>query len=173
MKNWIFYVVLFTYLPAPLIAKEQSLATEWKKLTQQHKNSPENIQVIATSQFFEKIEYTSDLMTWGKKDYWSTTQEYLAKEKGDCEDKTTATFFTLLQLGIPETKLKLYYATKNTAGKAHIVLAYDGTDIFNEPPHTKLLTLTTTHIINTQNNKHYPLERYNLWKDRLEREKSL
>ncbi len=74
--------------------------------------------------FFNKIPYYSDLKHWGKSDYWATPIEMLGTNGGDCEDYVIAKYFSLRQLGIPDSKLRMMFVTALSVNQAHMVLAY-------------------------------------------------
>ena len=42
-----------------------------------------------------------------KKDYWATPIEFMGTGAGDCEDYAIAKYFSLINLGIPEDKLRI------------------------------------------------------------------
>ncbi len=64
----------------------------------------------------------SDKEIYNKADYWATRKEFIYKGSGDCEDFVIAKYFTLLELGIDETKLSLLHNIHNN--EYHLVLAY-------------------------------------------------
>lgn len=72
--------------------------------------------------FFNQVQWVSDSLHWGEKDYWQTPLETLIEFKGDCEDIAIAKYTTLRVMGIPDRKLSLVYSY--TGGAAHMVLAY-------------------------------------------------
>jgi len=81
--------------------------------------------------FFNKnIRFGTDLEVWEQEDYWATPLETLGRGAGDCEDFVIAKYFSLLALGVPETKLRFVYARALLQqGQAlrvepHMVLAY-------------------------------------------------
>lgn len=76
------------------------------------------------NRFFNKIPFIDDAVHWGKEDYWATPAEFLASNGGDCEDFAIAKYFTLISLGIAESKLTLTYVKALRLNQAHMVLAY-------------------------------------------------
>ncbi len=108
----------------------QSLFT-WQKLLQDHQESSAEDKLRRVNEFFNRrIEFGVDQEIWGQSDYWATPMETLAKGKGDCEDYVIAKYFTLLNLNIPDTQLRLIYVKARIGGpasgiqQAHMVLAY-------------------------------------------------
>jgi hypothetical protein len=83
------------------------------------KRSNEMINRIVTWQEDQKI--------WGQQDYWATPLETLSKKMGDCEDFAIIKYFSLKNLNVPISQLRLVYVkAKNGSGgeQAHMVLAY-------------------------------------------------
>src|SRR5262249_28591683 len=78
--------------------------------------------------FFNQLEYQSDLVVWGKEDYWATPDEFLEKGAGDCEDFAIAKYMTLRQLNISQEKLLICYMKmqkpEKTCDLPHILLTY-------------------------------------------------
>ncbi|EDP59764.1 transglutaminase-like cysteine peptidase [Vibrio sp. AND4] len=74
--------------------------------------------------FFNQLYFVDDINLWGKKDYWATPLEFLGSNAGDCEDFTIAKYFSLLELGIPDSKMRLVYVKAIKLNQFHMVLAY-------------------------------------------------
>ena len=81
--------------------------------------------------FFNKnIRFGTDLEVWEQEDYWATPLETLGRGAGDCEDFAIAKYFSLLALGVPETKLRFVYVRallqqgQVLRVEPHMVLAY-------------------------------------------------
>ena len=79
----------------------------------------------------QHTQFGEDSVIWGQVDYWATPVETLGKSAGDCEDFAIAKYFTLLQVGIQQDKLRLIYVRAKTGTsdltQAHMVLAYYAT----------------------------------------------
>lgn len=87
--------------------------------------SPEDKVIEAVNRFFNQMEFSADMATWQKQDYWASRLEFLGKGQGDCEDFAVAKFLTMMQLGIPEQKLFLTYVKAvGYPEAAHIVVTY-------------------------------------------------
>lgn len=100
----------------------------WQKLTQENRQLNEKKKLILVNNFFNAIEYRSDQSHWGVADYWSTPLELLVSGAGDCEDFTTAKYFTLLDLGVADEKLLIKYVhLTHPYHQAHMVLFYYAT----------------------------------------------
>ena len=78
----------------------------------------------AVNRFFNRVQSVSDLRHWGVEDYWATPSEMLASNGADCEDYAMAKYFTLKELGVPVSRLRLVYAKTSRSADAHLVLAY-------------------------------------------------
>ncbi len=78
----------------------------------------------AINDFFNDIEYSNDIVTWKKKDYWATREEFLSIDAGDCEDYVIAKYFSLRQLGLSEKKIFLTYVKAIKYRQSHMVLSY-------------------------------------------------
>ena len=74
--------------------------------------------------FFNLLNFVDDIPLWGKKDYWATPLEFIGANGGDCEDFSIAKYFSLLELGIPENKLRITYVKALSLNQFHMVLAY-------------------------------------------------
>ncbi len=86
---------------------------------------PEDQIVINVNNFFNQLEYRSDIKTWNKSDYWASRLEFLGKGQGDCEDYAVAKFLTMIQLGVPGEKLFLTYVRAvGFPEPAHLVTTY-------------------------------------------------
>lgn len=106
----------------------------WQKLLQDHQESTTEDKLRRVNEFFNRrIEFGTDPEIWGQSDYWATPMETLARGKGDCEDYVIAKYFTLLNMNIPDTQLRLIYVKARIGGpassiqQAHMVLAYYAT----------------------------------------------
>lgn len=74
--------------------------------------------------FFNGLPSIEDSVQWRVEDYWATPAEFLSSRGGDCEDYAIAKYFTLKELGVPVSRLRLVYATTWRTRVAHMVLAY-------------------------------------------------
>jgi predicted transglutaminase-like cysteine proteinase len=74
--------------------------------------------------FFNEVRYSPDEKTYNKKDYWATPWEFLARDRGDCEDYVIAKYFALRQLGIASEKLYFTYVRSSRFKEPHMVLTY-------------------------------------------------
>lgn len=96
----------------------------WRALVSDLKDEPEQVQLSEINRFFNQMNFVDDIRLWGKKDYWATPLEFLGASGGDCEDFTIAKYFSLLELGVSDKKLRLIYAKATQLNQFHMVLAY-------------------------------------------------
>lgn len=102
----------------------QQRVADWHALMREKSDAPEMEKLESVNSFFNKLEFVDDLYHWGKEDYWSTPQEMLVSNGGDCEDFATAKYFTLRNLEIPDEKLRLIYVKSLKLRQPHMVLSY-------------------------------------------------
>ncbi len=79
---------------------------------------------LINAYFNKEITFTSDSKHWHREDYWATPLESLGTEAGDCEDFVIAKYFSLIQAGVEEAKLRITYVKALKLNQAHMVLAY-------------------------------------------------
>ncbi|MDF2153110.1 transglutaminase-like cysteine peptidase [Vibrio sp. CAU 1672] len=96
----------------------------WRENIQllQHSETPEKL--AGVNDFFNQLYFVNDITLWGKNDYWATPLEFLGSNAGDCEDFTIAKYFSLLELNIPDSKMRLVYVKSIELNQFHMVLAY-------------------------------------------------
>ena len=105
----------------------------WQGMLQEgmRPDSSELERLTLVNTFFNKnIRFGTDLEVWEQEDYWATPLETLGRGAGDCEDFVIAKYFSLLALGVPETKLRFVYVRallqqgQVLRVEPHMVLAY-------------------------------------------------
>ena len=98
---------------------------DWQQLMVTGKMLPEQDKLQQVNDFFNRhITFSSDLVVWLKNDYWATPVELLAKGSGDCEDFSIAKYFTLIETGVDESKLRITYVKALQLNLPHMVLTY-------------------------------------------------
>lgn len=98
---------------------------QWQQLMRTAKQLPEMDKLKLVNDFFNQhIEFVDDIYLWEMNDYWATPLEFLAKGAGDCEDYSIAKYFTLIELGVPEKKMRITYVKALRLNQAHMVLTY-------------------------------------------------
>jgi len=98
--------------------------TAWDQLllNSRDKTTVEKLHLV--NDFFNQMKWVNDKELWNSKDYWATPIESLIRNAGDCEDFSIAKYFTLLELGVPITQLKISYVKLIGMDQSHMVLAY-------------------------------------------------
>lgn len=98
---------------------------QWQNLMQTEKSIDDEKKLRLVNDFFnQNIFFANDMILWLKEDYWATPMELLAKGAGDCEDFSIAKYFTLLEMGIEDDKLRITYVKALEINQAHMVLTY-------------------------------------------------
>lgn len=97
---------------------------DWQAMIVANRDESERQKLEIVNQYFNRMEFISDMEHWGKKDYWATPVEFIATAAGDCEDFSIAKYFTLRELGIETEKLRLIYVKATSINQAHMVLGY-------------------------------------------------
>ena len=96
----------------------------WRREMEQFQGLSERQKLTEVNAFFNQLNFVNDDRLWGKKDYWATPLDFLGSNAGDCEDFTIAKYFSLLELGVSDKKLRLVYVKAITLNQFHMVLAY-------------------------------------------------
>ena len=94
------------------------------KLLKKLETSDTKTKLEKINDFFNGVKYGDDKDIYGIADYWASPYEFLAKDKGDCEDYVIAKYFALKHLGIPTSKMFLSYVKVKGATDTHMVLSY-------------------------------------------------
>ena len=96
----------------------------WRNTLTQLSHVDTREKLAGINRFFNQLYFVDDKKLWGETDYWATPLELLGSNAGDCEDFTIAKYFSLLELGIPDSKMRLVYVKANNPNQFHMVLAY-------------------------------------------------
>nr|WP_118133952.1 EAL domain-containing protein [Vibrio cholerae] len=99
----------------------------WRRKMAELAPASEQEQLKEVNAFFNQLNFVNDIHLWGSKDYWATPLEFLGSNAGDCEDFTIAKYFSLLELGVLDKKLRLVYVKAIELNQFHMVLAYYST----------------------------------------------
>ena len=105
-------------------------------------------QVKKVNAYMNRVKYTRDQKNWGKKDYWATPGQFMAKF-GDCEDYAIAKYMSLRLLGFKDSQLRVV-AVKDLnlkVGHAVLVVKVKGKSL--------LLDNQIKQVVNTKSVKHY------------------
>ena len=74
--------------------------------------------------FFNQLQFIDDSKLWGVENYWATPIEFIGVNGGDCEDFAIAKYFSLLELGISDEKMRITMVKSLTLNQYHMVVAY-------------------------------------------------
>lgn len=96
----------------------------WLKLMQPDTSLSENDSLEKVNRFFNLFHFIEDIKLWGEINYWATPVEFIGVNGGDCEDYSIAKYFTLLELGIADEKMRITIAKAVNLDQYHMVLAY-------------------------------------------------
>lgn len=80
------------------------------------------VKLNEVNDFFNEYLHRDDIKIYKRNDYWATRKEFIIQGAGDCEDFVIAKYFTLLELGVDESKLSLLHNIRKN--QYHLVLAY-------------------------------------------------
>ncbi|MDV6251900.1 transglutaminase-like cysteine peptidase [Vibrio sp. EA2] len=96
----------------------------WRNTLTELSNADTHEKLAGVNRFFNQLYFVDDNKLWGRTDYWATPLEFLGSNAGDCEDFTIAKYFSLLELGVPDSKMRLVYVKAIELNQFHMVLAY-------------------------------------------------
>lgn len=96
----------------------------WFNLIATSHNLDEAQQLGRVNNFFNQLFFTEDTKLWGVDNYWATPLEFLGANAGDCEDFALAKYFTLLEVGIPDEKMRLTMVKAVALNQYHMVVAF-------------------------------------------------
>lgn len=102
----------------------------WSKLITSSKKKSVTEKLELVNDFFNRIPFKSDMELWGKRNYWPTPVEMLARNGGGHSAFATSKYFSLLALGVRIDQLQITYVTATNlppADQAHMVLTYYAT----------------------------------------------
>jgi len=96
----------------------------WFRLMKKSYGLDEQAQINNVNNFFNLLRFTDDIKLWGVSNYWATPIEFLGVNAGDCEDFAIAKYFTLLELGVPDKKMRITMVKAVKLNQYHMVVAY-------------------------------------------------
>ena len=106
-------------------AQIEPVLLSWGQLVVSSQDQQElNILTRINDYFNSEVKFISDQQHWQQEDYWATPLESLGTKGGDCEDFVVAKYFSLIQAGIDQNKLRITYVKSLKLNQAHMVLAY-------------------------------------------------
>ncbi|MFV0597891.1 transglutaminase-like cysteine peptidase [Shewanella sp.] len=138
-------------------------ARAWFKVVAEASTLDEKEKLLKVNNFFNLFRFIDDIKLWGESNYWATPMEFIGVNGGDCEDFSIAKYFTLLQLGVPEDKMRITMVKATSVNQYHMVLAY-----YDTPSSVPLVLDNLDHVIKpaTQRKDLIPVYSFNgkqLW----------
>ncbi|MGL4206676.1 MAG: transglutaminase-like cysteine peptidase [Aeromonadaceae bacterium] len=97
---------------------------QWVALIKGQEGMAERSKIESVNRYFNQLVYVPDQRLWGQNDYWARPLEFLGARGGDCEDYSLGKYYTLMELGVAEEKLRLVYVKALEYNQFHMVLAY-------------------------------------------------
>jgi predicted transglutaminase-like cysteine proteinase len=94
---------------------------EWTKFLDSLKGKDKLAQLKAVNKHLNKAKYIVDKTNWGKKDYWATPGEFMARF-GDCEDYAITKFMSLKRLGFDAKTLRVVAVKDMNLKVGHAIL---------------------------------------------------
>ncbi|PKF60701.1 hypothetical protein CW745_14325 [Psychromonas sp. psych-6C06] len=98
--------------------------TAWFRLMDKSYQLEEKEKLKQVNHFFNLLRFVDDIKLWGVSNYWATPLEFIGVNGGDCEDFAIAKYFTLLELGIADEKMRITMVKAVTLNQYHMVVAY-------------------------------------------------
>ncbi|MCL1076245.1 transglutaminase-like cysteine peptidase [Shewanella dokdonensis] len=99
-------------------------AKAWFNILRDAQNQSTIEKITTVNNFFNLFRFVDDIKLWGVSNYWATPLEFIGANGGDCEDFSIAKYFTLLQLGVPDDKMRITMVKATSVNQYHMVLAY-------------------------------------------------
>ncbi|WP_026970937.1 transglutaminase-like cysteine peptidase [Aliagarivorans marinus] len=145
MRIWTWLLVVVVSWPLWLVALDdelEAMATKvrefygqraeqrvrsWRQLVSEGQDWSEQEKLERVNAFFNQLQFLDDIDVWGQEDYWATPVEFLGANAGDCDDFSIGKYFTLRELGIDDSKMRLVYVNALEYKQFHMVVAYYAT----------------------------------------------
>ena len=96
----------------------------WRQVINSNHTTNNRQKLKAINNFFNQLIFIDDSKLWGQEDYWATPLEFIGAGAGDCEDFSIAKYFSLRELGIDDSRLRLVYVKALNLNQFHMVVAY-------------------------------------------------
>lgn len=94
---------------------------QWIKFLISIKKQDKLAKIKAVNAFMNKSKYITDDNNWGKKDFWATPGEFMARF-GDCEDFAIAKFMSLRLLGFKNSEMRVVAVKDLNLKVGHAIL---------------------------------------------------
>ena len=120
----------------------------WMKFLAAIKDKDQLTQINEVNRYMNRARYISDKNNWGKKDYWASPGEFMARF-GDCEDYSIAKFMSLRMLGFKSKQLRVVAVKDLNLKVGHAIL------VVNIDGKTYLLDNQIKKVVSTKTVRHY------------------
>ena len=106
-------------------SEQTEYVKKWRDLLAASRKKDEVEKLATVNNFFNSsFKFVDDMEHWNEKDYWATPFEFIGTGAGDCEDFSIAKYFSLLELGVPDDKLRMTYVKALAYNQSHMVVTY-------------------------------------------------
>ncbi|MGY3868422.1 transglutaminase-like cysteine peptidase [Aeromonas crassostreae] len=99
-------------------------AQAYASLLKPRSGTTDQQKITLVNSYFNNLTYSVDPRLWGMDDYWANPLEFIGARGGDCEDYSIAKYYTLMELGVEEKKLRLAYVKAVKFNQFHMVTLY-------------------------------------------------
>lgn len=127
---------------------------DWKKFLISIKKYDKFTQMRAINRRMNKAKYISDKSNWGKKDYWATPGEFMARF-GDCEDYAIVKYMSLKLLGFTDKELRVVAVKDLNLKVGHAILVVILKDEKTKKKKTYVLDNQIKKIVEANKIRHY------------------
>ena len=122
------------WVPSQLIDKARQIygrkgainMERWRDMFEDLAGTKDDMDLLEDVNWFfnRHVPFVDDIKHWKQIDYWATPYEMLGTDGGDCEDYVISKYYSLIRLGMDESKLRITYVKALDYNQAHMVLAY-------------------------------------------------
>jgi len=127
---------------------------DWGKFLKSLKGRDKYTQIRAVNARMNKAKYISDKTNWGRKDYWATPGEFMARF-GDCEDFAIVKYLSLRLLGFKERELRVVAVKDLNLKVGHAVLIVKLKDPKTKKRKIYLLDNQIKKVVEAKTVRHY------------------
>lgn len=103
--------------------KPENATALWQDLHDDARDKHPLRQLDAVNKYFNRIRYGTDTAIYGRRDYWASPAEFIARDFGDCEDYSIAKYTALRALGWSAESLLIVIIRDLKNSIDHAVLA--------------------------------------------------
>lgn len=127
---------------------------DWAKFLDSLRGRSKWIQIKAVNARMNKAKYTNDKANWGRKDYWATPGEFMARF-GDCEDYAIVKYLSLRNLGFRDKELRVVAVKDLNLKVGHAILVVFYKDKKTGKKRTFVLDNQIKRVVDAKSIRHY------------------